>query len=64
MKHNKNQKKVKLNSHVLVPHATSKVHEGKILTVLWFSDREIYTGSSDHSIKIVDVEKLETSSTI
>lgn len=44
--------------------ASSQIHDHEILSLLWFSDTEIYTGSADHTIKIIDVERLEESSVI
>lgn len=41
-----------------------KLHDDSINSVCWIDNNTVVTGSSDHSLKLVDVEKLEGIQTI
>lgn len=52
------KKKRELALNVLPLIAADKVHEDSIESVCWMTTERLITGSSDHSMKIIDVESL------
>lgn len=60
----KKNKKIHLNEKSIFLAAKEKVHQDAISTIAWVSQDRIVTGSQDHSIKLMDVEKLRSIGTV
>lgn len=54
----KKMKKQHLSTVIVRPEASQELHESDILCAVWASSNEIYTSSLDHTIQLIDVEKL------
>lgn len=58
------KKRVKSEVIHISPKESNIFHENEILQVIWFEEHSVVTGSLDHFMKIIDVQKMKEVSRI